>query len=119
MLLDSVIVIDYLNAVPDAVAFVDGHPECVLSAITVAEVLAGTDEAGFAATAAFLRSFPIFSIDAVIAEKAGRLRQSERWKLPDALQAAVAQHYGWELVTRNTKDFRPERHGFVRVPYTI
>ena len=117
MLLDSVILIDYLNALPEAVAFVDETPGCVISVITMAEVLAGTDEAGFAATAAFLRSFPVFSINGVIAEKAGRLRREEPWKLPDALQAAVAQHYGWPLVTRNTKDFPPERYDFVLVPY--
>ncbi|MCY4453777.1 MAG: hypothetical protein OXC01_17690 [Immundisolibacterales bacterium] len=40
-------------------------------------------------------------------------------ELPDALQAAVARRNGLRLVTRNTKDFPPERHDFVEVPYFV
>jgi hypothetical protein len=39
VLLDSVIVIDYLNDIPEAVAFVDAHPDAAISVITIAEVL--------------------------------------------------------------------------------
>ena len=119
MLLDSVIVIDYLNAVPAAEAFIDATPQAVISVITVAEVLAGIDDAGFDDVSQFLRTFPIFLVDTDIAERASRLRRTERWRLPDALQAAIAQHHGWQLATRNTRDFRPADHPFVVVPYTI
>lgn len=41
------------------------------------------------------------------------------WKLPDALQAAVAINHGARLVTRNSKDFPPQKHSFVLSPYTL
>jgi predicted nucleic acid-binding protein len=50
---------------------------------------------------------------------AARLRREHRWKMPDALQAAVARHHGLDLVTRNTRDFPPEAHSFVVVPYAL
>lgn len=117
MLLDSVIVIDYLNGVPGARVFVERTPDLVLSVITVAEVMAGADPEDPSAIAAYLDTFPVLSIDSSVARRAGRLRQTERWKLPDAFQAALAQHHGLKLVTRNTRDFVAERHDFVLVPY--
>jgi len=36
-----------------------------------------------------------------------------------ALQAAVAQHYGLHLATRNTGDFNPKRPVFVVVSYKL
>ena len=119
MLLDSVIVIDRLNRVPAALAFFRQHADLVVSAVTVAEVLAGAREDGHADVLAFLNTFTFLEIGSAVAERAGRLRRTERWKLPDALQAATAQHHGLQLVTRNTKDFKPERHPFVLVPYTL
>ena len=38
------------------------------------------------------------------------------WKLPDALQAALALENELERVTRNAKDFDPKAHSFVTVP---
>ena len=35
------------------------------------------------------------------------------------LNAAVAQHHGLLLVTRNTKDFPPARCAFVRIPCKV
>lgn len=119
MLLDSVIVIDRLNRVPAALAFFHRHADLTVSAVTVAEVLAGIEEGGHAKVAAFLDTFPFLGVDSAVAELAGRLRRTEPWKLPDALQAATAQHHGLQLVTRNTKDFKPERHPFVLVPYMV
>ena len=60
-----------------------------------------------------------FAITAAEADLAARLRRSEGWRLPDALQAAVARHNMLDLVTRNTKDFPPDRYDFVTVPYAI
>ena len=119
MLLDSVIVIDYLNGIQKARAFVDQTPDPVLTVVTVAEVLSGGDPAGLPAISRYLDSFPILGIDVAIGKRAGYLRRLERWKLPDALQAATALEYGYPLATRNTKDFKPERHPFVLVPYTL
>ena len=120
MLLDSVIVIDCLNRIPSALDFVRAQTvRPSVSLVTWAEVFAGVSPAGEADTRRYLGAFRLLPLDQAIAERAGRLRQSERWKLPDALQAATAQHHGLQLVTRNTKDFKPERHPFVVVPYTI
>ncbi|MDT0633202.1 PIN domain-containing protein [Rubrivirga sp. S365] len=119
MLLDSVIVIDRLNRVPEALTFFGQHADLAVSAVTVAEVLAGAEEDGHADVSAFLSTFAFLNMDLAIAERTGRLRRTERWKLPDAIQAATAQHHGLQLVTRNTKDFKPERHPFILVPYTL
>jgi len=47
------------------------------------------------------------------------MRQRHGWKLPGAFQAALAEEHGLRLVTRNTKDFSPEKHAFVLVPYKL
>ncbi len=118
MLLDSVILIDYLNEVPAARAFV-GETRASISVVTFAEVLAGVDDPTHIATVDFLRTFPVHHIDSAIDEREAQLRRSEPWKLPDAFQAALALHHGLKLATRNTKDFNPAKYGFVHVPYTL
>ena len=52
------------------------------------------------------------------ADKAALLRRANLWKLPAAIQAALAQSQGLLLVTRNTKDF-PASLDFVLTPYRI
>jgi predicted nucleic acid-binding protein len=47
------------------------------------------------------------------------LRRTERWKLPDAFQAAIAIQHGLTLVTRNTRDFQPGREPAVLIPYRL
>jgi len=54
-----------------------------------------------------------------IADLAATLRRQNRWKMPDALQAALAKHHKLKLATRDTDDFPPKRYRFVTVPYTI
>lgn len=39
--------------------------------------------------------------------------------MPDALQAALASYHSLELVTRDTRDFPPDRHPFVFLPYVL
>jgi predicted nucleic acid-binding protein len=48
-----------------------------------------------------------------------RSKWENRWKLPDAFQAALALSRGLRLATRNTRDFPPERFSFVEVPYHL
>jgi len=119
-LLDSVIVIDHFNGVEAATCFLRDHREAIaISVITRAEVLTGFDderEIAAKAVLARLRHFPVTLEDA---DLAAGLRHRNRWKLPDALQAAIALNRNLELVTRNTKDFDPARHSFVRIPYRI
>lgn len=120
LLLDSVIVIDHFNGVEAATRFLRDHrEEIAISVITRAEVLTGFDgerEVLAKAVLSELRHFPITVEDA---DLAARLRRQNRWKLPDALQAAVALNRHLRLVTRNSKDFDPTKHPFALIPYTI
>lgn len=119
-LLDSVIVIDHLNGIDAATRYLAEHgSDCALSVITRAEVLAGFDDAHATLAQELLDLFPALPITTEIADLAARLRRSERWKLPDALQAAVAMHHALVLVTRNTRDFRSAGALTVVVPYAL
>jgi hypothetical protein len=120
MLLDSVIVIDHLNGIRAATEFIaDNEREIRLSVITRAEVLAGVDEHGLVPVTKLLRHFPNLPLAAEDADIAAALRRKYGWKLPNAFQAALAINHGLTLVTRNTKDFSPDVHAFVSVPYEL
>ncbi len=119
-LLDSVILIDHFNGVPDATRFIERHGENLsISAITRAEVLAGFADEDVALGTAFLDRFRFLSMDAQIADEAAGIRRKTRLKLPDAIQAAFAVRHQLKLVTRNTRDFSRRRFKFVVVPYRI
>lgn len=119
-LLDSVILIDHFNGIPAATDYLSRWAsECAISAITRAEVLTGFDEADWASPMGLLAHFPVLSVDAAVADEAARLRRQYHWKLPDALQAAFAVLHGLQLVTRNTRDFPPDKFGFVELPYRL
>lgn len=118
LLLDSVILIDHFNGVPAATEYLGKwRKAAAISVITRAEVLTGfaaDDEHG---ALQVLDAFPTLAIDAPVADLAARLRRENRWKMPDAFQAALALHHDLRLVTRNIRDFPPDRHPFVEVPY--
>lgn len=119
-LLDSVILIDHFNGRPEATSFLLEHREtAAISVITRAEVLTGFDPVGEVQAKAFLKLFPIHVLTEEDADLAARLRREQRWKLPDALQAAVAINRQLILATRNSKDFDPARHSFVAIPYQL
>lgn len=117
-LIDSVIVIDHLNGRVEATRFlIENAAQSALSVITRAEVLAGCDEHNERSVIALLDQFATLAVDVSIADRAARLRRTERWKLPDAIQAAVAIGHELALVTRNTRDFRPGSQPEVLIPY--
>lgn len=119
-LIDSVILIDHFNGREEATRYLAGvASEAALSVITRAEVLAGFDSSGTAAALGLLDRFPTLIIDSPVADLAARLRREHRWKMPDALQAALASYHSLGLVTRNTRDFPPDRHSFVILPYVL
>lgn len=119
-LLDSVILIDHFNGVAAATGFLDRYAaEAALSVITRAEVLAGFDDDTALLAIRLLDAFPTLPMTAEIADEAARLRRSVRWKLPDAIQAAIALAHGLTLVTRNTRDFQPGGDPEVLVPYEL
>lgn len=119
-LLDSVILIDHFNGIEVATNFLREHrSDAAISAVTRAEVLTGFDEAQRALPARLLDTFVCLPLDKITADLAAHLRREHRWKLPDAIQAAVAQHHGLRLVTRNIKDFPADVFDFVLMPYSV
>jgi predicted nucleic acid-binding protein len=119
-LLDSVIVIDHLNGVPAAAEFLAEHgKQCVMSAITRAEVLVGADERTEYAVVALLNQFPTLPITVEVADLGASLRRQHHWKLPDALQAAAAILAKVSLVTRDARAFKGADGLDVLRPYRI
>lgn len=116
-LLDSTVLIDHLNGIPAAAAFLRGHAvESCLSVVTVNEVLSGSESAFVDAHERLLDQFTCLEVDRFTAKSSAALRRVHGWKLADAIQAALALNLGLALVTRN---FKPERHAFVLVPYRL
>lgn len=120
-LLDSVILIDHLNRVDKASRFVRGldPQKTAISVIARAEILVGIEQKDMHQVKALLNQYQLFTIDRSIADLGAWLRKEHGWRLPDALQAALAKHHHVKLVTRNTKDFDPKKHDFIEVPYVI
>ena len=117
-LFDANILVDYLNAVPQARTELQRYSEKAVSIITWMEVMVGANRALETATRSFLSGFEIVAVDQPIAERAVSLRRNHRIKLPDAVIWATAQTHAMLLVTRNTKDF-PEGDPGVRAPYRL
>lgn len=119
VLLDSVILIDHLNGIPAATAYLASIQDASISVITRAEVLAGVASKDVAMVVRLLDRFPTHPIERDTADLAAELRRKHRWRLPDAFQAALSQIHGLQLATRNTRDFQPRSHPFVVVPYSL
>ena len=120
-LLDSVILIDHLNGIDKASRFIlDLDPmQTAISVITRAEILSGLTEDDEKSVSILLDQYHLLIIDKPIADLSAKLRKTHRWKLPDAFQAALALHHKIKLTTRNTKDFNPQKHDFVEIPYSL
>ena len=120
-LIDSVILIDHLNGIDKATRFIIKLDplETAISVITRAEILTGLAEDELAEVKRLLDQYQLFIIDRPIADLAAKLRREHSWKLPDAFQAAIARHHKIKLITRNSKDFNPQKHDFVEIPYQI
>ena len=88
--------------------------------ITRAEILVGFEnEKGREKAKFLLDQFTLLIIDQEVADKAAALRRKFGWKLADAFQASIALIHKIKLATRNTKDFNPRKHSFVRIPYRL
>ena len=112
-------VIDYLNGIPKAAAELAQCKQAYISPITRVEAQVKAPPGLEGATReAIDANFKRIELDEATLLESLALRRSDRLKLPDALIWASARVNGWQLVTRNTKDFPPEWAG-VRVPYVI
>jgi predicted nucleic acid-binding protein len=117
-LFDTNILIDFLNAVPEARAELQRYPDRAISIVTWMEVMVGADRDLEAETRTFLSGFDIVGVEEKVAERAVGLRRGHRIRLPDAIIWATAQTRAMLLVTRNTKDF-PANDPGVRMPYSL
>jgi len=77
-LFDTNILVDYLNAVPEARTELQRYTEKAVSIITWMEVMVGADHDLEAATRSFLSGFDVVAVDEQIAERAVSLRRSHR-----------------------------------------
>jgi predicted nucleic acid-binding protein len=115
-LFDTNVLVDYLNAVPEARTELQRYSGKAISIITWMEVMVGASGDLEAATRVFLNGFDVIPLDETIADRAVNLRRNRRIKLPDAIIWATAQANAMLLVTRNIKDFAADDPG-VRMPY--
>jgi predicted nucleic acid-binding protein len=117
-LFDTNILVDYLNAVPQARAELERYKEKAISIITWMEVMVGAKRHLEPTTRSFLNGYEVVAVDKQVAERAVTLRRDHRIKLPDAVIWATAQAHAMLLVTRNTKDF-PDGDPGIRAPYRL
>ncbi|MBA3343429.1 MAG: type II toxin-antitoxin system VapC family toxin [Gemmatimonadaceae bacterium] len=116
---DTNILIDYLNGSEAAKRELDSFDAIYISLISWMEILVGAGEGDDESEVReFLRRFRVHPVDEGVAERAVEIRRRDKVRLPDAIIWATAQHLGLLLVTRNTHDF-PRNHPGVRVPYSI
>jgi predicted nucleic acid-binding protein len=117
-LFDTNILVDYLNAVPEARAELGRYAEKAISIVTWMEVMIGAHRDLDAPTRSFLNGFNVIAVDKDIAERAVNLRRTLRIKLPDAIIWATAQAGAMLFVTRDVRDFRADDPG-IRIPYKL
>ena len=117
-LFDINVLIDHINAVPQARAELDLYGGRAISIVTWMEVMVGAACDVEQATRSFLRGFEVIDADGPIAERAVELRRSHRIRLPDAVIWATARVHALLLVTCNSRDF-PSADPGVRIPYVL
>lgn len=117
-LFDTNILIDHLNAVPQAQVEIARFENRAISIVTWMEVMVGARDEVAEPTRRFMEGFKVIELDGPIADRAVALRRQHRIKLPDAVIWATAQVEGRLLVTRNVKDFPRDDPG-VREPYAL
>jgi len=118
-LLDTNILIDYLNGVVLARDELARYSVPLVSLITWMEVLVGArGDKELATLRGFLTRFERVPLDDDVSERTVTLRRAHRIRLPDAAIWASAQSRSAILVTRNKRDFPPDDPG-VRIPYDV
>ena len=117
--IDSDVLIDYLQGVSSAREELARYDRPACSIISFMELLVGArTPAERQAAEALLASLKRLELNEGVARRAVALRQTLRLKLPDAIVLASAENEGCILVTRNTRDF-PANDPRVRFPYVV
>lgn len=122
--LDTNIVIDWLNGHPAAVQIYSQYCQVVISRVTYAEVLVGYKDPEIKNTVAELleASFLIDDTTVEIALEAVKARQATRVGLCDAFIYATAVERGCVVYSRNPKDFKKlkaHNDAAVEMPYEV
>ena len=117
-LLDTNILIDYLNGIDAAREEISHYETALISPITWMEVMVGVNDEERQAIRLFLARFTQVNIDAEVAEIAVSIRRKYKMRLPDAIIWASAKRENALLVSRNVNDF-PADSPDVRVPYRV
>jgi predicted nucleic acid-binding protein len=117
MVIDSNILIDYLNGRQEAQKFILSNSDLSISIITWMEVLIGNKNDN-EVVKSFLSTFDIIHLNLNIAGLAVELRRNMKIKLPDAIIYATAKYKNTKLITRNTKDFNKKLKD-VKIPYIL
>jgi predicted nucleic acid-binding protein len=116
-LIDSVILIDYLQGLAEAKEEINRYSDPFYSIISWMEVMCGAETEEEEASAKLLfKSMHRVELTSRIAQKAVEERKRSGLKLADAVILATADCEGCILVTRNTKDFDPDDPR-IRIPY--
>lgn len=111
LLVDTDVLIDFLRGYTEAEKYVTTHAESIIiSAITVAELYAGVKgKKEEEELEMLLGLFPVFEVDAKIAQAAGLFKneffKSHKLGIADALIAATADIHNFSLITLNCKHF--------------
>ncbi len=117
--LNSDVLIDYLQGLPDAKEELARYRSAHYSIISYMELLCGANNANEKqAVETLLSGMKRVELDDQVARRAVELRRDLRLKLPDAIVLASAEEEGCILVTRNTRDF-PANDPRLRFPYSV
>ena len=103
-LLDSNILIYYLNGDKNVISFVENiEDKPFISVVSVTELLAkpSLSQSELAFIDAFLQKFSVLDIDFYGAREAAYLKRSYRLTFPDALIAATAKVFHLTLISRD------------------
>jgi len=122
-LIDSNAVIDYLSGklIPNGMTFMNGFVNAVpkVSVITKIEVLGyNTSPVAYQILTDFMDDSDILELSESVAIQTIELRKQYKSRLPDAIIAATALVHGFELISRNTGDFKNIMGLTVVDPYT-
>jgi predicted nucleic acid-binding protein len=115
-LFDTAVLTDYLLGKEAAKRELERYSAGLISAVSVAELLAEANTEEAPIIRAWLEGFEIVPIDAAIAQDAAQLMQSRGLDLQAALIWASAQQLQLLFVTRNASNLPNDDVG-IRVPY--
>ena len=107
-LLDTNIIIYYLNDNKRAMEFIENHLQsCAISSITYLEVLVFSyEEDEDKKVRDFLELFTIYNVDRKIINRAIKTYRNKKVKMADNLIGSTAKEHNLTLVTRNVDDFQ-------------